>query len=181
MADVFTLESHAAREYWTLFFRKLGEEGVSRRSDHPINSALDATSHFLSGLTLRWVLFHGLSPAHGYLHTQTGYLALVYDLMELFRWWSEKAVFDAVEAGGLDDLTARSIERLKDALAEAVHTEPTRQNVYRKTLIHGAVISLRHYLTGSMRFFLPPVEESPKQRGRKRNVSYTLPGQIWEK
>lgn len=177
--DVMQLEARAARDYWEIYFRKLGLVGTARRSEHPVCAALDATSHFLAGITLRWILTHGLSPAHGYLHQSSSYPGLVYDLMEITRWISEKAVFDAYIEGGDVDIVRRSIVTFKSLLDEKIHSEPTRQNIYRRTLIHGNVIALRHYLEGRMKHYLPAVEESPKARGRKRLTSYTLPGEIW--
>lgn len=178
--QVMLLEAQAAKGYWEVYYRNLGLQ-ISRRESHPVNAALDALSHFLSGITLRWVISHGLSPAHGYLHSATNYPSLVYDLMEINRWWTEKAVFDAYLEGGEIKLTERSTQNFKNFLDKPIHSEPTRQNVYRKALIHGGVIALRHFLEGRMQRFLPPVEEDAKQRGRKRTTSYKLTGQIWEK
>src|SRR5690606_7030249 len=112
---VMALEAQVARDYWAVFYRKLGLEGLSRREEHPINAALDATSHFLSGITLRWILTHGLSPSHGYLHTSSSYPALVYDLMEITRWITERAVFESYQEqdNTQESLISRSVERFK--------------------------------------------------------------------
>ncbi|KZX85787.1 hypothetical protein A3715_16890 [Oleiphilus sp. HI0009] len=179
--EVRTIEATASREYWRLYFKKLGLEGLGRRDDHVVVKALDATSHFLSGIMLRWVLSHELSPAHGFIHKSSSYPSLVYDLIEPLRWIPELAVFQSYLEFGEHRLLERSIERFKQMLDEPIHSEPTRQLVYRRTLIHGQVIALRHYLNGNMQRYLPPVEELAKERGRKRAVSYTLPGQIWKK
>lgn len=179
---VMLLEAQAASNYWLIFYRKLGLGKLTRRAEHPVNSALNATSHFLSGITLRWIVSHGLSPSHGYLHSSTAYPALVYDLMEITRWITEKAVFEVYleNPDDLKDLTERSILRFKALLDEKINTEPTRQVVYRRSLIQGNVIALRHYLENRMKNYLPAVEEEQKKRGRKRLVSYVLTGEIWQ-
>jgi CRISPR/Cas system-associated endonuclease Cas1 len=178
--DVMRLEAIEAKNYWSVYYRKLGLPELSRLSDHPINNSLDTLSQILSGLTLRWVLAHGLSPSHGYLHSSTGLSSLVNDFTELTRAWTEKSVYDAFSTAGESDLIHRSTLNFKTMLEMPIHTEPTRQKVYRRVLINGSVISLRYYLSGKMKHFLPPVEQSAKARGRKRLCAYSLPGHIWE-
>lgn len=179
--DVMVMEAGAARQYWEVFYRKAGVPGLSRRELHPLNSSLDALSHFLSGITLRWIIAHGMSPAHGFLHKQTSYTGLVYDLMELTRSWTEEAVLISWLAdSNQESLTQRATRHFKNMLDDPITTQPTRQRIYRRGLIQGSVIALKHYLTGAMRAFLPPVVEKDTPRGRKRNVSYSLPGEIWK-
>lgn len=178
-AEARQIEARTARAYWEVYYRKLGL-AIGRRDTHPVNTALEALSHFLHGITLRWVVSHGLSPAHGFLHTDPAYTALVYDLMETTRWITEKAVFDEYQAGGESTLTERATKRFRAMLDEPIQSEPTRQQVYRKSLIQGGVIALRHYLEGRMRRYLPPIEETAQSRGRKRKTSYQLPGEIWK-
>ena len=176
---VMLLEAQAAQHYWRVYYKELKLHDISKSKTHPVNSALDALSHFMSGMFLRWIIAHGFSPSHGYLHRQTSYASLVYDLMEPYRWWIEKVVFEEYQLGGEDDLVNRATERFKQFIEEPVNAEPTRQTVYRKTLIQGAVIALRYYLTGKMNHYLPPIDQEAKARGRKRNCAYKLPGQIW--
>ena len=38
-----------------------------------------------------------MSPYHGFLHTPTEYPALVYDLMEPYRGYIEKTVFNTIQ------------------------------------------------------------------------------------
>lgn len=179
-SQVMTLQTQSDRNYWEVYYRNLNLE-TTRSSGHPVNIALDALMQILFGITLTWVNSHSLSPAHGFLHSDTNYPSLVYDLTEVNRWWTEKAVFDTYREFGEDRLVERSIHKFNDMLNEQIHSEPTRQIVYRKSLIHGGVIALQHFLDGRMQRFLPPVEEDPKQRGRKRTTSYKLTGQIWKK
>lgn len=179
--QVMRVEAAASKEYWELFFRKLDTDVLGRRMPDSISAALDAGSHFLAGVMLRWILTHGLSPSHAYLHRSTSYPSLVYDLLEPVRWVIEKSVFDAYKAVGDDEnqLTARSIGNIKQMLDEPINVEPTRQIVYRRMLIHGQVIALRQYLVRPIGKYVPPVEAPKKTAGRKKNIGYTLPGEIW--
>lgn len=55
--------------------------------------------------------------------------------------------------------------RYKGLLNESKFVEPSKQVVYRKVLLQGVVIALRHYLSARMRRFLPLIEVSDR-RGR---------------
>ncbi len=173
------IEAHETKRYWHRFYRQLNLEGTIRRDRHaPVNQALNAGSLFLSGIILRWVLYHRLSPQHGFLHTQTNYPSLVYDLMEPFRFIIEQAAHQACNQTDDDtNLVAYSIEAIKALLDEKVYVPATHQQVYRKSTLHGIVLALRAYLVGDMKRFLIPVE-GIKKGGRPPKVSYKLPGEI---
>lgn len=179
VTDIRLKEAQLSRLYWLKFYKACGLSGVSRRSSHDINKSLDACSKYMAGIFLRYVLSHGLSPSHGFLHSSSSYSSLVYDLMEPYRYLVEKAVFEAFNNGS-SDLVSSSISHLKLLLETQIKSEPTRQKIYTKSLIHGSVIALRHYLTGRMGRLLLPFE-TEKHVGRKKVVSYSLPGQVWEK
>lgn len=175
-AEVRAIEAYIAQRYWIEYARDLGLEHYARRDDaHPINQALNATSVFLAGILLRWIGFHGLSPAHGFLHEPTAYTALVYDLMEPYRSWLELAVERAYHEAGETALVERSIEELKGLLSEVV-TVPSHQGVVaRAHLLHGVVLALRAYLIGDMARIVIPVEGA-KKGGRPIKLSYDIPG-----
>lgn len=176
--SIINIEALASKDYWLVYYSKLGLK-ITRRDNHAINEALDAGANFLSGIILRWILANHLSPAHAFLHKQTSYPALVHDLIEPLRWIVEKAAFDAWLSH--PNMTIeKTIENIKALLDSQIKAEPTRQLVYRRTLMHGQVIALRHYLERKMQRFLPPFEQEPKKAGRKRKVSYKLPGEIWK-
>lgn len=181
--EVMKIEALASRDYWTRFYNKVNEAGLSRREPHPINDALNALSRYQSGIILRWCLVHGLSPIHGYLHARSEYEGLVYDLMEPYRYLVEMAVYDTVKNNGAcnsEKLIQLSTARYKALLNEEVYIEPTNQRVYRKAMLHGSVIALRHYLLKKMKRFLPP-RETTNIQGRPFKCSYMVPGEIIRK
>lgn len=169
------LEAQITRRYWDAYFDRLGVD-ASRRESGPWKAALDAGSMFLYGVMLRWILFHKLSPAHGFLHLPTSYPSLAHDLMEPYRYLIEQAA-GAVFAKTQDEakLTAGTLARLKTVLDEPVYVPATRQTVRRKNLLHGGVLALRAYLVGdSMRLVLPV--EGVRAGGRPPRTGYALPG-----
>ena len=172
-------EAEHARKYWGQYFEALGRPGLSRRETGPAQSALNAGSMFLSGVLLRWILMHRLSPSHGFLHEGSDYMGLVYDLMEPARYLIERAAArscegDEEEAG---QFAKRTLSRLKRSLDGVVYVPATRQFVRRKNLLHGVVLALRAYLNGDMRRFVVPAA-GVRRGGRPPKVSYTLPGGI---
>ena len=173
------LEAQVTKRFWQKYYKELGFEGTVRRNNHaPVNQALNAGSLFLSGIILRWVLYHKLSPLHGFLHIQSNYHSLVYDLMEPFRYIIERAVQQACqEVDEIGSLVAHTIENMKILLGESVYVPATHQEVHRKSTLHGIVLALRAYLIGDMNRLILPVE-GLKKGGRPPKVSYKLPGQI---
>lgn len=175
------IEAHATLDYWQRYYQSLGLNGVSRRAKHPVNDALNALSRYQSGILLRWCLVHGLSPIHGFLHRRSTYEALIYDLMEPYRVYLEMAVKHAVAEVGTEaqssDMIDAATKAYKLLMDEQVLIEPTNQRVYRRAMLQGPVIALRHYLTKRMKRFLPPRETDNKQ-GRPFKCSYRVPGEI---
>lgn len=174
-------EAEQSRRYWRRYFTQLGYPDVTRREGGPLPAALDAGSMFLSGVLLRWLLIHRLSPSHGFLHEGTDYMGLVYDLMEPARHMIEEAVATACRAhppqDGSDSLTKAALSALKNDMEKVVYVPATRQFVRRKNLLHGNVLALRAYLAGDMRRFVVPVA-GERKGGRPPKVSYRLPGDI---
>ena len=172
-----SLEANTTRRYWSCFYGSLGVN-VNRRETDPVNQALNAGSMFLSGIILRWVLFHKLSPQHGYLHVPSSYPSLVYDLMEPYRYIFERAV--AQSYGRVDpekEITPKTIATIKHLMEEEVYVPATRQTVRRKNLLHGCVMSLRSYLIGESRRLVIP-QEGAKKGGRPPKLGYQIPGGI---
>lgn len=122
---------------------------------------------------MRWILHHRLSPAHGYLHVDSGYEGLVFDLIEPFRWMIEKAVLDAIQKEGTNLLVSRSINNLKQLLEQTVYINTGQHSQY-KTTLHGIVLSLVSYLKGTSPRFVVPVECEPSKKLRK--PLFRLPG-----
>ena len=175
---VRSIEAAQTARYWAAYYTGLNEPDLTRRNcDHPINDALNAGSFFLQGILLRWVLFHKLSPYHGFLHRPTGYPSLMFDLIEPYRLWVERCVADAFRAGFVDKvpLLGESTKRLKALLEEPVYVPETRQTVRRKSLLHGSVLALRAWLLEKQTRFTIPVEGS-KKGGRPPQVGYSIPG-----
>jgi len=172
-----SIEAQVTKRYWRAYYRQIGLQGITRRDrSEPINQALNAGSLFLSGVVLRWVLYHRLSPQHGFLHVQSSYPSLVYDLIEPFRFVIEEAALQAFKETTTEQkLVAYTIEIMKDLLDQQVYVPATKQTVQRKNTIHGAVLALRAYLIGDMTRFVLPAE-GIKVGGRPIKVSYRLPG-----
>lgn len=174
--SVRSIEATAAKKYWAAYFERLNiSDGKRRDFDHPVNEALDAGSLFLSGILLRWCLFHKFSPYHGFLHEPTAYISLVYDLMEPYRHWVDQAVLVAYENGGAENLIPRSIELLKNKLDSSCYVPATHQNVRCKSLLHGIVLSLRAWLLDEQTRFVVPVE-GKKKGGRPPSLGFVIPG-----
>ncbi|WP_455233320.1 CRISPR-associated endonuclease Cas1 [Geopseudomonas aromaticivorans] len=170
------IEAEATHDYWHQWAEASNLTGFARRSNHPAAAALDACSIFVTGLILRWLSLHHLSPSHGFLHEPVTYDALCYDLIEPYRHWMEDAVRDAcLTAREGDSLTAHAIENLKRILESSTYDEATRCVVTRKAMLHGAVLALRAYLLKQMpRLILP--REGSAHPGRPMKVAYRIPG-----
>ncbi len=185
IADVRVIEADMTAKYWTRWFSELGADDETRRGGGPIAAALDAGSKFLFGVILRWVLFHKLSPCHGFLHEPTSYPSLIYDLMEPYRYLVEVSVTEAVKSSGTANadekkIIARTLANLKENLEEVVYVPATRQYVRRKNLLHGIVLALRAYLLNeSLRLVIPT--EGKKNGGRPPKIGYRLPGETKQK
>ncbi|MDX1373166.1 MAG: CRISPR-associated endonuclease Cas1, partial [Nitrososphaeraceae archaeon] len=90
------------RYYCSLFDSKFkfnsrngGGKSVSkRRANDPINALLNYGYSVLAGQIAKYVCGIGLDPYYGFMHKQhTGYMPLVYDIMEPFRWLVESSVY----------------------------------------------------------------------------------------
>lgn len=180
ISQIRAIEAIAARHYWEVFFQKLGYPTWTRRGDNPVASILDAVSKFLTGILLRWTLYHNLSPYHGYMHVQTEYPALIYDLLDPYRGYFEKIIFNSVQkAKALNqpskDWMAVAIQDLKICLSSTVYTDATRQIVTMSELMHGIVLALRSYLLGTTHRFIIPLPGKPNG-GRPIKAGYSLYG-----
>lgn len=179
------IEAQETKKYWKQYYKDMGLT-LSRREKHPINDALNAGSMFLMGIILRWVLFHKLSPSHGYMHEVTSYPALVYDLMEPYRYIIEKSVHKAYDRLSIEDkntnksITGATLSNLKNELETIIYCPATKQRVRTKNLLHGSVLALRAYLIGDMKKLVIPTA-GPKKGGRPIKTTYKIPGQIWQK
>jgi len=180
VSAVRNIEAGASKQYWEAYFELAGTAGGVRRGDCALSRCLDACSVFMTGILLRWTLFHRLAPTHGYLHEPSGYPALIYDLVEPYRAWMEKAVMAAWrQVGDGDDkaLVAASISILKDLLQEPVWIPAFQVETRRKNLLHAVVLALRAYLIGDMARFVVPVE-GPRKGGRPIKASFRIPGAL---
>ncbi len=186
-----TIEAYHARAYWQKYFGLLKASQYSRRGGtNPIKSTLDAVSKLIHGVILRYILYHRMSPYHAFLHIPTDYPSLTYDLMEPYRGYVDKVVFDtiryALETGcEPKEYVARSIVAVEDLLNEVVYTHPTRQLVTFQELLHGSVLALRAYLQKEATRFILPIPSKPNG-GRPVHAGYRLygrsagPTDFWE-
>jgi CRISPR/Cas system-associated endonuclease Cas1 len=149
-------EALHGKYFWIMYAQSLGLKEYARRSGHFLNKVLDACSNFVSGIFLRWIHYHHLSPFHGFLHETSDYPALVYDLIEPYRSIIDRSVWEVFHTSGEVELLERSIQSIKQKLKEQVYCPQTKQVVARQELYHGMVLSLRSYLVGeSQRFTIP--------------------------
>jgi len=174
------IESWHAKRYWNEYFSQLKISGSRRKDNNKVKKILDAVSKFVSGIILRWILYHNLSPYHGFLHKPTDYPALVYDLMEPYRGYFDKVVFDTLKEVGKKKLDEEkvmgiAIENLKNLLDTKVYVEATRQVVTFQELLHGVVLALRAYLLGNTKRFIVPLPSKPNG-GRPIKAGYQLYG-----
>lgn len=175
---MISIESWHAKAYWKEFFYQLKIKGSRRKEGDQVKKILDAVSKFVSGIILRWIIYHNLSPYHGFIHKPTDYPSLVYDLMEPYRGYFDKVVFETLKkykSSGESKLIGITIENIKKFLDTKVYVEATRQVVTFQELLHGVVLALRVYLLGNTRRFIVPLPSKPNG-GRPINAGYQLYG-----
>jgi CRISPR/Cas system-associated endonuclease Cas1 len=173
-------ESWHAKRYWENYFDQLKIAGSRRKEDNIVKETLDAVSKFVSGVMLRWILYHNLSPYHGFLHKPTDYPALIYDLIEPYRGYFEKVIFNTLKENHFDGdnknkIMAIAVANLKEFLDTKVYVDATRQVATFQELLHGIVLALRAYLLGNTRKFVVPIPSKPNG-GRPIKAGYTLYG-----
>lgn len=177
METMIQIEAWHAKRYWQAFFDQLNIKTTRRENAFP-KHILDAVSKFVAGIMLRWILYHHLSPYHGFLHVPTDYPALVYDLMEPYRGYIDKVVFDTLKnlkEHQYEKSLSITIDALKSFLDTEVYTESTRQIVSFQELLHGVVLALRAYLLGVTPRFIVPIPNTPNG-GRPINAGFKLYG-----
>ena len=186
--EMINIEALHARTYWQKYYKDLGFGEYTRRSENKLSAALDASSKFVSGIFLRWIIYHKLSPYHGFIHIPNSYPALVYDLMESYRGYIDKAIYDrllGIEHPEEMDITAISLKAIEAFLDTKIYTEPTRQIVSFQELFHGSILALRAYLRGDSKGLIIPMPTKPNG-GRPVKAGYKLygrsagPTDFWE-
>lgn len=172
------IEAWHAKRYWKEYFLNLGLS-QKRRENNEVQKTLNAVSKFISSIILRWILYHNLSPYHGFLHEPTDYPSLVYDLMEPYRGYFDKIIFELYQeklTGKKDEnILPEAIEKIKDFLDKKVYVHSTRQIATFQELLHGIVLSLRVYLNQETKRFVIPQVDKPKG-GRPINAGFKLYG-----
>jgi CRISPR/Cas system-associated endonuclease Cas1 len=171
------IEAWHAKRYWHAFYEKAGVVGGLRRAKtSKLTSCLDAASKFISGILLRWICFHHLSPNHGFSHIPTDYPALVYDLMEPYRGFIDQTVLSAYQSSSPDSKQFMTVvfSEIKTDLDKKVYVNATRQIVTMHELYHGIVLALKSYLMGNRRFIVPTIDIPTG--GRPINAGYKLYG-----
>jgi len=181
IAELRSIEAQHAKKYWEEYYDRIGHPEWSRRGaetgKNPVSSTLDAGSRFISGIVLRWILYHHLSPSHGYFHVPTDYQSLVYDLMEPYRGLFDFELMRVfVEyPSHKEKWIPLSINRLKDKYNSRCYVPLTRQIVTYHELLHGSVLSLKSYLLGRQRKLHIPLPGEPRG-GRPPKVAFKLYG-----
>lgn len=174
------LRAHEAvitKRYWQRFYEEAGYPGMTRREDSDINQALNACSSLLVGKIIRWLVFHRLSPTHGFLHEPVSYEALAYDLIEPVRHWVEIAVMQATKKDASNVIDG-SITILNTMLGEWVEVPSLQVEAKRKQVLHGHVLALRSYLLNETRKLNLPIDSAERASGRPVKVAYQIPGAV---
>lgn len=184
VGQVRAVEARLVSAYWKQWYAALGLR-MTRRSRSPVNSALDAGSHFIAGILMRWIVFHRLSPHHAFLHETTGYPALVYDLMEPYRYLIEESAAAAWKELARDVrdedprlatvLSRRAIDILMLRLDEEAGSEHGMPAAH-KQLLRGAVVSLARYCRGETRTFRIPLPGAIRGASRQERALCTAGG-----
>lgn len=190
--ELINIEAQHAKRYWEKYYSLLGYPKNTRRNkNNELSKTLDAVSKLISGIILRYITYHKMSPFHGFLHITSDYPSLVYDLMEPYRGYIEKNIFETIKKIKKDSLDENCIlpfciTATEDYLDKNIYTDTTRQIVTFQELLHGSVLSLRAYLLGNSRQFILPIPGKPNG-GRPKKVGYKLygreagPTDFWEK
>ena len=179
--EMRNIEAWHGRVYWEKYFSLLGLPEHNRRgADNNVKTILDAVSKLISGIILRYVTYHSLSPYHGFLHTPTEYPALIYDLVEPYRGYIDKTVFDTIRQAQEEkceekEIIGRCIAAVEHNLDETVYTDATRQIVTFQEILHGMVLALRSYLQNESAQLIVPVPGRPNG-GRPVKAGYKLYG-----
>lgn len=181
--EMRNIEAMHAKRYWSKYYNKLGFGEYSRRGAKSINTVsatLNAVSKFVHGILLRWIMYHNFSPYHGFLHKPVEYPSLVYDLMEPYRGYLDKVVFDYIKDAqekGVDqkNYLAWTIEAIKEFLDSKIYTPETRQIVTFHELLHGIVLALLSYVRKDTKRFVVPKPGYPNG-GRPIKTAYKLYG-----
>ena len=179
-----SIEAWHAKRYWHEYYKRLGFQKSSRRNkkdDILLKPALDAISKLITGVILRYILFHKLSPYHGFFHITTEYPALVYDLIEPYRGYFDRVVFNTFKEK--KDMSAwegnvfigAATNGVEEFLDKKVYTPQTQQIVTFQELLHGSVLALRSYLTKECKKFVVPIP-GRKKGGRPIKTGYRLYG-----
>jgi CRISPR-associated protein Cas1 len=91
--------------YTSLFDKKYGFDSRNqsfvrqskKNATDPINALINYGYSVLAGEICKFVYGFGLDPYYGYMHkSHSGFMALVYDVIEPFRWLVESAVYHIV-------------------------------------------------------------------------------------
>lgn len=185
VGDMRNIEARHAKKFWKEYYTKFDFPTAKRRDNsNELSKVLNAVSKFVSGILLRWVLYHRLSPYHGFLHSPEDYPSLVYDLMEPYRGYINKRVAERLHEEAEFSVGA-AIDEVKTLLDEEVYTDATRQIVTFHELLHGIVLALRAYLIGDAERFIIPEPGEPNG-GRPKKTGYKLygrsagPTDFWE-
>lgn len=157
LKELRNIEANHSQRYWEKYFKELEVPHFTRREKNPISEVLDAASKFISGILLRWIHYHHMSPFHGFLHEMTDYPALVFDLIEPHRSVIDKTVFELYKEAGANQLLERTINALKNKMNEQIFCPQTKQIATYQELLHGMVLSLRSYFLGETRRYSIPI------------------------
>ncbi len=179
--EMIAIEAWHAKNYWGKYYTELGYPDFHRRGKrNVVSNTLNATSKFVSGILLRWITYHHLSPYHGFLHKPTDYPALLYDLIEPYRGYIDEVVFLAIKEAkeqevSEDNYLTWTIDNIKDFLDKKVYVPETRQIVTFHELLHGIVLALCSYLRKETKRFIVPQPGKPNG-GRPIKSGYRLYG-----
>lgn len=120
--DTNNCEAVAAAYYWKNIFKEYVPAFTRDRYGEPPNSLLNYGYAILRAMTARAIVAAGLHPTLGiFHHGKYNAYCLADDLMEPFRPWVDRAVYELLEAAGTEILeTGRITRDMKTRLYEVL-------------------------------------------------------------
>lgn len=169
---VFTLsnyllkEAHAAKKYEQLLKERFELIPVKWSA---IEGLRKAGVKLLIGKLNRWILYYGMHQSFGFLHTQTSYCALAYDLVEPYRAWVDMFLDTYLRSLNGDQVSASAFGNgLIEFMKESVYSQELGKETTRSEILKECVHGFKAYLEHRSDRLLIPFEDAKRRSGRKR-------------
>lgn len=159
--DSLNCEAVAAAYYWKKVFKEFFPNFIRDQFEAPPNGLLNYGYAVLRAMTSRVIVAAGLHPTLGiFHHGKYDPYCLADDLMEPFRPWVDRAVYEIVESAGTDIISSGKITREMKARLYNVLFEDT---LVKKTR-HPLCVCLEHTAVSFVKTFKPANEEQVSKK-----------------